>query len=295
MGARATILPGRLVRRCSVYWKATSAKLRSLRLCRLVHAAARSISMRADADAQVLVHALAVEVVGHAGQLDLAVQRLVAHAQQGAVGHAEAKAVGGDGGAFHVQRHGAVWLKRRWGWLSGSSSQLRLSVLATVPVRMMRLSSAASSAGDVGHRRSSAADFGQRGIGTTAAVLRRARGLRAHSRGPARSRPVAGCCAGPAQWPSMIQACGRSTAMWSVMVLALAGPTPMLTMVMPLRSARAHQVVGGHLRQARRGLPSSSPASAGSPRARHHVAGFDEGDVFAAVAISWPRRTNSSM
>jgi hypothetical protein len=36
----------------------------------------------AHADAQVLVDALAVEVVGHARQLDLAVQRLVAHAQQ---------------------------------------------------------------------------------------------------------------------------------------------------------------------------------------------------------------------
>ena len=61
----------------------------------------------ADADQQVLVHALAVEVVGHAGQLDLAVQRLVADAQQRAVGHAEAEAVGGNRRAFHVERHGA--------------------------------------------------------------------------------------------------------------------------------------------------------------------------------------------
>jgi hypothetical protein len=90
------------------YWKATSAKLRSLRLCRR-DAPARSSSMaRPYADAQVLVDALAVEVVGHAGQLDFAVQRLVAHAQQRAVGHAEAEAVGGDGGAFHVQRHRAA-------------------------------------------------------------------------------------------------------------------------------------------------------------------------------------------
>jgi len=36
----------------------------------------------------------------------------------------------------------------------------------------------------------------------------------------------------------MTQACGRSTAMWSVMVFALAGPTPMLTIVMPLLSER---------------------------------------------------------
>jgi hypothetical protein len=48
----------------------------------------------------VLVDALAVKVVGHAGQLDLAVQRLVAHAQQGAVGHAEAEAP-----EFDTSRH----------------------------------------------------------------------------------------------------------------------------------------------------------------------------------------------
>ena len=51
---------------------------------------------------------------------------------------------------------------------------------------------------------------------------------------------------------------GRSTAMWSVMVLALAGPTPMLTMVMPLASS-AHQVVGGHLRQAGGRCPGRRP------------------------------------
>jgi len=42
----------------------------------------------------------------------------------------------------------------------------------------------------------------------------------------------------PAQWPSMIHACGRSTAMWSVIVFAFAGPTPILTIVIPLPSAR---------------------------------------------------------
>jgi hypothetical protein len=36
----------------------------------------------------------------------------------------------------------------------------------------------------------------------------------------------------------MIHACGRSTAMWSVIVFAFDGPTPMLTIVMPLPSAR---------------------------------------------------------
>ena len=34
-----------------------------------------------------------------------------------------------------------LWLKRRCGSLPGSSSQLRLSVLATVPVRMIRFRS----------------------------------------------------------------------------------------------------------------------------------------------------------
>ena len=34
-----------------------------------------------------------------------------------------------------------LWLKRSCGMLLGSSSQLRLSVLATVPVRMMRFRS----------------------------------------------------------------------------------------------------------------------------------------------------------
>ena len=42
----------------------------------------------------------------------------------------------------------------------------------------------------------------------------------------------------PAQWPTITQACGRSTAMWSVAVLAFEGPTPMFTRVMPEPSAR---------------------------------------------------------
>src|SRR6185436_8155609 len=63
---------------------------------------------RAHADAQMLIDAFAIELVGHAGQLDLAMQGLVAHAQQGAIRDAEAEAVGGDGGAFHVQRDGAA-------------------------------------------------------------------------------------------------------------------------------------------------------------------------------------------
>jgi hypothetical protein len=57
---------------------------------------------RAHADAQELAHAFAAEGVGHARPLDLAVQRLVAHAQQRAAGHPQAQAAGGDGGAFHA-------------------------------------------------------------------------------------------------------------------------------------------------------------------------------------------------
>jgi hypothetical protein len=67
--------------------------------------------------------------------------------------------------------------------------------------------------------------------------------------------------------------------MWSVMVLALAGPTPMLTMVMPL--VGAHQVVGRHLRQARRRGAQLVAGLGQAHAARDHVAGLDEGDVFA--------------
>src|SRR5580765_6178171 len=54
------------------------------------------------ADLQVLADGAVVEGVGLAGQLDLAVQRLVGNAQQGAVGHPEAVPLGRDRGAFHV-------------------------------------------------------------------------------------------------------------------------------------------------------------------------------------------------
>jgi hypothetical protein len=130
--------------RAVIYWKATSTKLRSLRLCSCSTPCWRSSSSCADADAQVLVHPFTVEMVGHAGQLDFAMQWFVAHAQQRAIGHPKAKAVGGNGGAFHVQRHGAALAQAalRGGPLRvGSNSQLRLSVLATVPVRMMLFSS----------------------------------------------------------------------------------------------------------------------------------------------------------
>ncbi len=48
-----------------------------------------------------------VEGVGGAGQLDLAMQRLVGDAKQRAVRHAHAEALGGDGRRFHVDGDGA--------------------------------------------------------------------------------------------------------------------------------------------------------------------------------------------
>ena len=60
------------------------------------------------ADAQVLVDAFAVEMIRHTRKLDLAMQRLVADTQKRAIRHPKTKAVGGDGGALHVQRHRAA-------------------------------------------------------------------------------------------------------------------------------------------------------------------------------------------
>src|SRR5258706_14035781 len=62
---------------------------------------------RLQADLAMLADALAVEFAGHAGELDFAMEGLVRHAQQGAVGSAEAKAVAGDCCRLHVQRDGA--------------------------------------------------------------------------------------------------------------------------------------------------------------------------------------------
>src|SRR5262249_39447412 len=59
-----------------------------------------------EADFEVLIDLPAVEFARHAGKLELTLQWLVRDAQERAVGHAEAKAVGGDGGRFHVERDG---------------------------------------------------------------------------------------------------------------------------------------------------------------------------------------------
>src|SRR5581483_5213883 len=59
---------------------------------------------RLQPDLKMLTDPLSIEFARHAGELDLAMQRLVRNAQQGAVGHAEAIAVGRDRGRLHVER-----------------------------------------------------------------------------------------------------------------------------------------------------------------------------------------------
>src|SRR4051812_44261895 len=60
-----------------------------------------------DADLEVLIDLAAVEVRGHAGEFELAVQRFVRDAQERPVGHPEAEAVRGDRRRFHVEGDGA--------------------------------------------------------------------------------------------------------------------------------------------------------------------------------------------
>jgi hypothetical protein len=73
---------------------------------------ARSRSTVRDADLQVLADGAFIEGVGLAGQLDLAVQGLVGDAQQRAVGHPEAVALGGDGALSMSMATARLWLNR---------------------------------------------------------------------------------------------------------------------------------------------------------------------------------------
>ena len=68
---------------------------------------AQRLEQRTRFDLEMLADALAIELAGHARELDLAMQRLVGDAQQRTVGHPEAIAVGGDRRRFHVERDGA--------------------------------------------------------------------------------------------------------------------------------------------------------------------------------------------
>src|SRR3546814_5697870 len=56
----------------------------------------------ADADLEVRGDRFLIEAVRLSGQLEFAVERLVADAEEGAIGDAEAVALRGDGGRFHV-------------------------------------------------------------------------------------------------------------------------------------------------------------------------------------------------
>src|SRR3546814_8416185 len=61
----------------------------------------------------MLADALAIKRIRHAAQLYLAMHRLVGDAEQCAVRHTQAKPVGGDGGALHVDGDGARLVEAR--------------------------------------------------------------------------------------------------------------------------------------------------------------------------------------
>src|SRR5688572_22159276 len=60
-----------------------------------------------DADPEMLADRAFVEGVGLAGQLDLAVERLVRDAEQGPVRYPEPITLSGDGGRLHVDPDGS--------------------------------------------------------------------------------------------------------------------------------------------------------------------------------------------
>src|SRR5262249_47029955 len=62
---------------------------------------------RFQADLKMLSDPLAIELVGHTGELDFTMERLVRDAEQGAIGHAEAEAVSGDRCRLHIERDSA--------------------------------------------------------------------------------------------------------------------------------------------------------------------------------------------
>lgn len=94
-----------------------------------------------DTDLQMLAHLGPVKGACHAGQLQFAVQGLVGHAEQRPVGDAEAEPVGGDGRRFHVERDGPGLRESFDRPALVAQFQLRLSIVATVPVRMICLRS----------------------------------------------------------------------------------------------------------------------------------------------------------
>ena len=62
---------------------------------------------RFQTDLKVLPDTLAIELIGHTGELNFTMEWLVRDAEQGAIGHAEAEAVSCDRRRFHIERDGA--------------------------------------------------------------------------------------------------------------------------------------------------------------------------------------------
>ena len=182
--------------------------------------------------------ARSIEGAGGAGQLDLAMQRLVGDAEQGAVGHAQSIALRGQRAALHVHRNGARQV-----------DPPPLLRPAQLPVAVV-----------VGDHRAGAQPL----------LQRIARARRSPAPPPPAGRPDLGECRDrhlrrhqvvedavaaqiavrehvvadhlrrrrPPQWPIISQQCGRRTARWSVMFFAFDGPTPILTMLTPSSPSR---------------------------------------------------------
>ncbi len=116
------------------------------------HAALAQDFQGLEADLQMLVDPFAIEAISHAGQLEMTMHRLVGHAEQRAVRHPEAIPVGGDGGALHVERDGARQIE----------TLDQAALLLELPIAVVggghragahhRLQLIAGQAGDLGHR-----------------------------------------------------------------------------------------------------------------------------------------------
>jgi len=234
----------------------------------------------------MLVDAFPVEMVGHARQLDLAMQGLVAHAQQGAVGHAEAEAVGGDGGALHVQRDGTAL----------AEAALRAVVGQQLPVAVV---GAGNSAGahdvlelgalhlrDIGHRLLQGhLDLGQGRDGHPQRQFFVQDMVFAHI--PVCQHIVAQVL-GVAQAGTVAEHDPGMGAQHCDMVGDVLGIGRTHTDVHhgDAAAVRAQQMVAGHLRQAQR-LRAIFVARLGrqSDAAGDHVAGLDKGDVVAGRVL----------
>ena len=201
-------------------------------------------------------------------------QRLVGDHRSDAVGDAEAKPLAAQSSPIpDVERHGTRLAELAVISVWSRSSQLRLSKVATVPVRMMRLVWIPSSLVISPTACSSATcTSASAGIGTVTGTSASGRGLRADRHGRGRSRPVPAVNSKPgavAEHDPGVRAQHRDVVGDG---LALDGPTPMLMKVMP--RAGHFEVIGRHLRIARRRW-FRSPGSPPGGAAGDDVAGLD--------------------